>query len=63
VGNLPAVSDEHGRLDIAGTVVGVPGIIAAGATDARLTLRVPDDPVQHFDQVSAVVTAFRAVTG
>ena len=62
VGNLPPVSDEHGRLDIAGTVARVPGLIAAGATDVRLTLRVPDDPGQHFDQVSAIVAAFRAVT-
>jgi alkanesulfonate monooxygenase SsuD/methylene tetrahydromethanopterin reductase-like flavin-dependent oxidoreductase (luciferase family) len=62
VGTLTAGSDEDGRLDIAGTVARVPGLIAAGATDVRLTLRVPDDPVQHFDQVSAVVAAFRAVT-
>ena len=63
-GGHPAATcrNEDGRLDIAGTVAGVPGLIAAGATDVRLTLRVPDDPVQHFDQVSAVVAAFRAVT-
>jgi probable F420-dependent oxidoreductase len=62
VGTLTAGSDEDGRLDIAGTVARVPALIAAGATDVRLTLRVPDDPGQHFEQVSAVVAAFRAVT-
>ena len=63
VGMLPALSNEGGRLDIAGTVAGVPALVASGATDVRLTLRVPDDPVQHFDQVSAVVAEFRAVAG
>ena len=63
VGTLTAGSDEDGRLDIAGTVARVPGLIAAGATDVRLTLRLPDDPVQHFDQVSAVVAESRAVAG
>jgi hypothetical protein len=60
---LPARSNDGGGLDIAGTVAGVPALVASGATDVRLTLRVPDDPVQHFDQVSAVVAEFRAVAG
>jgi probable F420-dependent oxidoreductase len=63
VGRLPARSNDGGGLDIAGTVAGVPALVASGATDVRLTLRVPDDPVQHFDQVSAVVAEFRAVAG
>jgi probable F420-dependent oxidoreductase len=63
VGTLPALSNEGGGLDIAGTVAGVPALVASGATDVRLTLRGPDDPVEHFDQVSAVVTEFRAVAG
>jgi probable F420-dependent oxidoreductase len=63
VGLLPALSNDGGGLDIAGTVAGVPALVASGATDVRLTLRVPDDPVRHFDQVSAVVAEFRAVAG
>ena len=63
VGILPTVSSDDGRLDIAGTVAGVPALVAAGATDVRLSLRGPGDPVQHFDQVSAVVAEFRAVAG
>ena len=63
VGLLPAQSNHGGGLDIAGTVAGVPALVASGATDVRLSLRGPDDPVQHFDQVSAVVAEFRAVAG
>jgi len=63
VGLLPTLSNDGGRLDIAGTIAGVPALVASGATDVRLTLRAPDDPVQHFDQVSAVVAEFRAVAG
>src|SRR6478609_5366082 len=63
VGLVPALSNDGGGLDIAGTVAGVPALVASGATDVRLTLRVPDDPVRHFDQVSAVVAEFRAVAG
>jgi hypothetical protein len=49
-------------VDTARTMAGVSPLIAAGVTDVRLTLRVPEDPGQHFDQVSAVVAAFRAAT-
>jgi probable F420-dependent oxidoreductase len=63
VGLLPTLSNDGGGLDIAGTIAGVPALVASGATDVRLTLRAPDDPVQHFDQVSAVVAEFRAVAG
>ena len=63
VGLLPAQSNHGGGLDIAGTVAGVPALVASGATDVRLSLRGPDDPVRHFDQVSAVVAEFRAVAG
>ena len=62
VGTLPAVSDAGGTVDTARTIAGVPPLIAAGVTDVRLTLRAPDDPGQHFAQVSAVVAAFRAAT-
>ena len=62
VGILPALSRRAG-----GWISPAPSpacrAVASGATDVRLTLRVPDDPVQHFDQVSAVVAEFRAVTG
>ena len=63
VGLLPTQSNHGGGLDIAGTVAGVPALVASGATDVRLSLRGPDDPVRHFDQVSAVVAEFRAVAG
>src|SRR6185369_11905904 len=63
VGLLPTLSNDGGGLDIAGTIAGVPALVASGATDVRLTLRAPDDPVRHFDQVSAVVAEFRAVAG
>jgi len=63
VGLLPTLSNDGGGLDIAGTIAGVPALVASGATYVRLTLRAPDDPVQHCDQVSAVVAEFRAVAG
>ena len=63
VGILATESSADGSVDIAGTIAGVPALIAAGATDVRVNLRVPGDPVQHFDQVSAIVAAFRAIAG
>jgi probable F420-dependent oxidoreductase len=59
VGRVPTVSDANGDLDVDRTIAGVAPLVAAGVTDVRLDLRGPADP----EHLSAVVAAFRAVTG
>jgi alkanesulfonate monooxygenase SsuD/methylene tetrahydromethanopterin reductase-like flavin-dependent oxidoreductase (luciferase family) len=59
VGRLPTVSDANGDLDVDRTIAGVAPLVAAGVTDVRLDLRGPAVP----EHLSAVVAAFRAVTG
>lgn len=63
VGTVPVRRDTAGTLDVYATIAGVEPLVAAGATDLRVHLRPPADPGAHFDQVSALVAAFREVTG
>ena len=63
VGILQTVARRDGKLDVARTMLEVPRLVAAGVTDVRLNLPVPDDSQEHFDQLSAVVSAFRMATG
>ncbi len=63
VGSLPLVRGEDGRLDIGRTMEGVPGLVAAGVTDFRATLRLPDDEAAARDHLLEVVAAFRGATG
>lgn len=63
VGTLKAVSGADGRLDVDRTIADVSPLIAAGVTDVRLDVPVPSDAGEHFDQVCAVVAAFRAEVG
>ena len=63
VGQLPAVRDDDRNLDLAATMAAVPDLVAAGVTDVRVSLRLPDDPGAAEQHLREVVTAFRGVTG
>ncbi len=62
VGTLRTVKDGDGRPDLAGTMDGVPALVAAGVTDVRTTFPIPDDPGAAADALTALVEAFRRVT-
>ena len=62
VGRLPAVRDAGGGLAIDQTMEAVPGLVAAGVTDLRAGLRLPDDPSAAADHLHHLVAAFRRVT-
>jgi probable F420-dependent oxidoreductase len=61
VGTVRAVKSGagDGTLDLAATMDPVPGLVAAGVTDVRLAIPVPDDPAGAFDVYAATVEAFR----
>jgi probable F420-dependent oxidoreductase len=63
VGRLPLVRDEQGSIDLPRSMEAVPGLSAAGVTDFRIAMRLPPDPSETLDRLSAVVGAFRAATG
>jgi len=62
-GSLPLVRDDGGAIDVARTIEGVPARVAAGVTDFRAALRVPDDTDQAAEQLGPLVAAFRAAVG
>jgi len=62
-GSLPVVKDSDGALDIAGTMDGVPAIVAAGITDVRANIAVPSDPSAAADLLGELVSAFRVAVG
>lgn len=51
---------RDGVLDVERTMDAVPALVACGATDLRITLRVPPDRNEAIDQLSPVVAAFRS---
>jgi probable F420-dependent oxidoreductase len=59
---LPTVKDAGGALDLARTMDGVAPLVEAGITDFRV-YAVPADPSAARDQLSELVTAFRATVG
>jgi probable F420-dependent oxidoreductase len=63
VGTLRAVKAGDGSLDLAATMDPVPDLVAAGVTDVRLAIPVPDDPSGAFDTYAATVEAFRTAAG
>lgn len=62
VGNLRAVRDDAGHLDVAQTMEAVPRLVEAGVTDVRAALPVPADEAAAADLLHATVAAFRAAT-
>jgi probable F420-dependent oxidoreductase len=61
VGTLRPVK-AGGTVDLAATMDPVPRLAAAGVTDVRLPIAVPDDASAAFDPYSATVAAFRQAT-
>jgi probable F420-dependent oxidoreductase len=62
VGTLPLVRTDDG-IDLDATMAGVAPLAAAGVTDFRAALRLPDDVDDATEELSRVVTAFRAAVG
>jgi len=62
-GPLPIVRGGDNAVDVDRTMEPVPGLVAAGVTDFRAGLRIPDDPGAAADQLGPLVTAFRAAVG
>jgi probable F420-dependent oxidoreductase len=63
VGNLPAVRDDERRVDLPRTMAAVPDLVAAGVTDVRVNLSIPDGANAALDYLSEVVAAFREAGG
>lgn len=61
-GALPAVRREDRSLDLEPTMAGVPALVAAGVSDFRATMPVPDPHDEAVAVLGPVVEAFRAVT-
>ena len=61
VGALPIVRDDHGVPDLGRTMEAVPALLAAGVTDVRVRLPVPDVRAAATEYLTDIVTRFRAV--
>lgn len=59
-GTAVLVKDADGAIDIDASVAPVPKQVAAGATDIRFAGSPPKDPRQATEQLSHLVSAFRA---
>jgi probable F420-dependent oxidoreductase len=62
VGSLPMVKDATGVIDLARTVEAVPALRAAGVTDFRAGVRIPEDASAALDLLAPLVAAFRSAT-
>jgi len=62
-GVLPVVRRDDGSADLDRTMEAVPGLAAAGLTDLRVRVPLPDDPAEAEDRLRDVVVAFRAAAG
>jgi probable F420-dependent oxidoreductase len=62
-GTLPLVKADDGSLDLARTMDAVPALAAAGLTDLRGRFKLPDDRSAAVDELSEIVSAFRAAAG
>ena len=60
VGGLPNRRNADGSLDPAATTDGIAALRAAGVTDFRSRIALPDDDLAAFDLLTELVTAFRA---
>lgn len=61
-GNLRPVRLD-GKLDLARTMAAVPGLVAAGVTDFRNRILLPDDDAAAEDLLNRIVAGFREATG
>jgi alkanesulfonate monooxygenase SsuD/methylene tetrahydromethanopterin reductase-like flavin-dependent oxidoreductase (luciferase family) len=62
-GTLPVRKADDGSFDLERTMEQVPALAAAGLTDVRGRFHLPDDRSAAVDELSRVVTAFRAAAG
>lgn len=62
-GTVRAVRGADGEADIAATMDAVPALAAAGVTDFRPGIRIPDDPAAAEDLLDELVVAFREAAG
>ena len=62
-GALPVVKKADGEADLDRTMDAVPALVAAGQTDFRIPLRIPDDPGAAGDLLSDLAQRFRATVG
>jgi probable F420-dependent oxidoreductase len=62
-GPLPAVRDADGAIDVPRTMEGVPALVAAGITDFRVPLRIPDGDAAAADLLGPIVGGFRRAVG
>ncbi|UMB72219.1 TIGR03619 family F420-dependent LLM class oxidoreductase [Mycobacterium paraterrae] len=61
-GAARAVKGDDGSIDYAASVASVPALVAAGVTDIRFTIAVPQSGLQAVEVLSPLVEAFRDVT-
>jgi probable F420-dependent oxidoreductase len=61
-GRLRVAKAENGEVDLARTMEAVPAQVAAGVTDFRVYLRLPDERSTATARLAELVAAFRAVT-
>jgi hypothetical protein len=62
-GTLKLVKGDDGALDLDRTMEVVPALAEAGLTDLRIQVRLLDGSSAAVDELSAIVTAFRAAAG
>ena len=62
-GAVPTVREPDGTVDLPATMAGVSDLVAAGVTDCRLALRLPDGLEEATDLLGCAVGAFRSVVG
>ena len=62
-GTLPLVRDDGGTPDLDRTMAAVPGLLAAGVTDCRMAVPVPEGADAATEVLAEVVAAFREVAG
>lgn len=62
-GTLPAVRTDDGTVDVARTMAAAPDLVAAGVTDCRISVPLPDDGSAAEDILAELVDAFGATVG
>lgn len=62
-GTLPLVRSDDGTPDLDRTMAAVPDLVAAGVTDCRIALPVPEGVDAATEVLAEVVDAFRTVAG
>ncbi len=62
IGSLPVVRSDDG-IDLSATMARLPPLVAAGVTDFRANLALPDDLDGATEALSHVVAAFRSAVG